>query len=123
MICLLIITSSHQSSQDLDRVTLASINSFLLFLSIIISFYTLSCDRKQKIVLNGQYSSWNDVRAAFSQGSMLGPLLFLIYINELPDGLKSEYKLFADETALFSVVNDINTSPSDLNEGLQKIGN
>ena len=47
-------------------------------------------------------------------------MLFIIYINDLSDGLKSECKLFADDTSLFSVVNDINTSVSDLRE---KIGN
>ena len=50
-------------------------------------------------------------------------MLFLIYINDLSDGLKSECNLFADDTSLFSVVNDINTSASDLNEDLEKIGN
>ena len=50
-------------------------------------------------------------------------MLFLIYINDLSDGLKSECKLFADDTSLFSVVNDTNTSASDLNEDLEKIGN
>ena len=50
-------------------------------------------------------------------------MLFLIYIEDLSDGLKSEFKLFADDTSLFSVVNDINTSASDLNEDLEKIGN
>ena len=69
--------------------------------------------------MNGQYSSWADVNA----GSILGHLIFLIYINDLSDGLKSEFKLFADDTSLFSVVNDINTSASDLNEDLEKIGN
>ena len=50
-------------------------------------------------------------------------MLFLIYINDLSDGLKSECKLFADGTSLFSVVYDINTSLGDLNENLGKIGN
>ena len=50
-------------------------------------------------------------------------MLFLIYINDLSDSLKSECKLFADDTSLFSVVHDINTSASDLNEDLKKIGN
>ena len=80
-------------------------------------------NRKQRVVLNGQCSSWADVNAGVPQGSILGPLLFLIYINDLSDGLKSECKLFADDTSLFSVVNDINTSASDLNEDLEKIGN
>ena len=80
-------------------------------------------NRKQRVVLNGQYSSWADVNAGVPQGSILGRLIFLIYINDLSDGLKSEFKLFADDTSLFSVVNDINTSASDLNEDLEKIGN
>ena len=80
-------------------------------------------NRKQRVVLNGQCSSWADVNAGVPQGSILGPLLFLIYINDLPDGLKSECKLFADDTSLFSVANDINTSASDLNKDLEKIGN
>ena len=77
-------------------------------------------NRKQRVVLNGQFSSWADVNADVPQGSILGPLLFLIYTNDLSDGLKSECKLFADDNFLFSVVNDINTSASDLNEDLGK---
>ena len=73
--------------------------------------------------MNGQCSSWADVNASVSQGSIFGPLLFLIYINDLSHGLKGECKLFADDTSLFSVVNDINTSASDLNEDLEKIDN
>ena len=49
--------------------------------------------------------------------------MFSIYINDLSDGLKSECKLFPDNTALVSLVHDIDTSASDLNENLQKIGN
>ena len=73
--------------------------------------------------MNGQYSSWFDVYVGVPQGSILGPLLFLIYINDLSDGFKNECKLFADGTSLFSVVDDINTSTSDLNEDLEKISN
>ena len=57
-------------------------------------------NRKQRVVLNGQCSSWADVNAGAPQGSILGPLLFLIYINDLSDSLKSECKLFADDYLL-----------------------
>ena len=58
-------------------------------------------DRFQRVLLNGQTSSWRPVLAGVPQGSILGPLLFLIYINDLPNELKSNAKLFADDTSLF----------------------
>ena len=78
-------------------------------------------NRKQRVVLNGQYSSWIDIRAGVPQCSILGPLLFLIYVNDLPNGLKSECKLFADDTSLFSVVHEISTSESNINNDLMLI--
>ena len=80
----------------------------------------LSC-RKQRVVLNGQHSSWADVKAGVPQGSILGPLLFLIYINDLPNGLNSNVKLFADDTSLFSVVHNITDSANLLNSKFSKI--
>ena len=85
----------------------------------------LLCDflrnRKQRVLLNGQVSDWSDVRAGVPQGSILGPLLFLIYINDLSEGLSSNAKLFADDTSLFSVIYDNNTSALELNNDLAKI--
>ena len=78
-------------------------------------------NRKQRVVLNGQTSSWADVNAGVPQGSILGPLLFLIYINDLADGLSSNAKLFADDTSLFSVVHNANTTAKELNNDLVKI--
>ena len=51
-------------------------------------------NRKQRIVLNGQSSSWTNVKAGVPQGSIFGTLLFLIYIDDLPDGLSSNTKHF-----------------------------
>ena len=76
--------------------------------------------RKQRIVLNGQHSSWSDVLAGVPQGSILGPLLFLIYINDLSDGLQCNPKLFADDTSLFATVHNINKATNDLNNDLTK---
>ena len=77
--------------------------------------------RFQRVVLNGQTSSWRPVLAGVPQGSILGPLLFLVYINDLPNGLKSNPKLFADDTSLFTIVKDKNESANILNDDLQLI--
>ena len=79
-------------------------------------------NRKERVVLNGQCLPWDDIRAGVPQGSILGPLLFLMYVNDLPNGLKSECKLFADDTSLFSVAHDLNTSASDINDDLKLTG-
>ena len=55
------------------------------------------------------------------QGSILGPLFFLAYINDLALGLKCNVKLFADDTSSFTVVEDPNTAASDMNHDLDLI--
>ena len=80
-----------------------------------------SRNRKQRVVLNGQSSSWTNVKAGVPQGSILGPLLFLIYINDLADGLSSNTKLFADDTSLFSVIHDSVITTLELNSDLSRI--
>ena len=78
-------------------------------------------NRYQRVVLNGQASSWDDVKAGVPQGSILGPLFFLTYINDLSENLKSTVKLFADDTSIFHVVKDPNTSAEILNHDLTRI--
>ena len=78
---------------------------------------------KPRAVLNGQTSSWTNVLVGVPQGSILGPLFFVIYINDISDDLSSNPKLFADDTYLFLFVHDKNTSAKELNNDLRKISN
>ena len=78
-------------------------------------------NRKQRVILHGQCSSWINIVSGVPQGSVLGPLLFLMYINDLPNGLVSMYKIFADDTSIFSKVFDKNSSQNILNNDLSII--
>ena len=77
--------------------------------------------RKQRVLLNDYESHWAIVESGVPQGSVLGPLLFLIYINDLEKGIKSKIKFFADDTSLFSIVTDPTLTASELNYDLKLI--
>jgi hypothetical protein len=62
-------------------------------------------NRKQKVVINGTGSDWTTVTSGIPQGSVLGPILFTTYINDLPDVVQNIAKLFADDTKVYAVVN------------------
>ena len=58
-------------------------------------------NRKQRVVINGQKSTWADVASGIPQGSVLGPILFVIFINDLPSVLQSTARIFADDTKVY----------------------
>ena len=70
------------------------------------------------MVLNGCHSGHSVVESGVSEGSVLGPLLFLIYTNDLERNIKSNIKFFADDSMLFSIVNHPIISSNELNHGL-----
>ena len=78
-------------------------------------------DRKQKVVLPGASSSWTSVGAGVPQGSILGPLLFLLYINDIVEDINSSIRLFADDTSLYIIVDNPIQAAEQLNSDLQKI--
>ena len=67
---------------------------------------SFSC-RKQSVVIDGQSSNWSNINAGVPQGSVIGPLLFLIYITK---NLKSDCLLYAYDTSVFDIVEDRITS-------------
>ena len=88
----------------------------------ILNLFTSYLDkRKQRVLLNGCESHWAIVVSGVPQGSVLGPLLFLIYINDLEKGIKSKIIFFADDTSLFSTVTDPTLTASELNYDLKLI--
>ena len=58
-------------------------------------------DRRQRVVVDGEVSNWKPVLSGVPQGSVLGPILFLIYINDLEEGMTSKILKFADDTKVF----------------------
>ena len=78
-------------------------------------------NRKQCVVLNGKSSPWATISTGVPQGSVLGPLFFLVYINDLVDNINCEIKIFADDTSLFSRVDDPKRSAFELNEDLETV--
>ena len=74
------------------------------FLSTLTEFLTI---RKQRVVLNGQLSSWSNIEPSIPQGSLLGPVLLFVYINNFSDSPLRNTRLSAENVSFFSVVNDI----------------
>ena len=58
--------------------------------------------RRQRVVLNGTPSSWGPVNSGIPQGSILGPHLFIVYVNDMPEIVTNMIKMFADDTKIFA---------------------
>jgi hypothetical protein len=79
-------------------------------------------ERQQRVIVNGVHSEWGNLSAGVPQGSVLGPLLFLIFINDITYVInKCKIRLFADDTCLYIEVDDPNTTAQDLDNDLEKL--
>ena len=91
------------------------------FLNILTEFLT---DRRQRVVVEGQPSEWRNVISGVPQGSVLGPLLFILYTHDMWFGLENKLVAYADDATLLSVVPSPDLRPSvseSLNRDLKKI--
>ena len=91
--------------------------------SLLVFIVSYLSSRQQHVILNGKSSDWSFITAGVPQGSLLGPLFFLICINDLVDDLGSDVKLFADDTYLFTVVYDETVAADQLNRDLKAVTN
>jgi hypothetical protein len=77
-------------------------------------------EREQRVVLNGAVASWRGIKAGVPQGSVLGPLLFLIYVNDIFDNTSLFMRLFADDTtqmmSSYDLLNQYMEMQGDINQ-------
>ena len=69
-------------------------------------------DRRQRVIVDGEISNWKSVLSGVPQGSVLGPVLFLIYIKDLEDAVSSKVLKFADDTNVFRKVTNVTDKQS-----------
>ena len=67
----------------------------------------MATDRRQRVVVDGEVSSWKSVLSGVPQGSVLGPILFLVYIYDLEEGVTGNILKFTDDTKLFRKTKEI----------------
>ena len=85
-------------------------------------FKSYLLERKQRVVINSEISDARNLECGVPQGSVLGPLLFLVYINDIVDNIKSDCFIFADDTSLFETVQkDMHRAANVLNADLNII--
>ena len=79
------------------------------------------CNRQQRVVVNGAKSQWAPVLSGVPQGTVLGPLLFSLYINDIMVGIESEIRLFADDCVCYRRI-DSTEDTSKLQKDIEQLG-
>ena len=97
---------------------IGKLRSYGMFGKIVRWITSFLLNRRPRVSVKGQFSTWDNVPSGITQGSVLGPILFVLYINDLPDNMISEVVMFADDTKVFREMRsneDIQTLQKDLN--------
>jgi exonuclease III len=84
-------------------------------------FESYLCNRRQRVIVKGKCSKWYHTNAGVPQGSILGPLLFLIFINDIVNHVKCDIRLFADDTCIFDINENTDLSIYNLNNDLASL--
>ena len=112
-------------SKAFDRVwhrgLLSKLKSFGITGNLLSWFSDYLHNRCQRVVINGKQSDLVFISAGVPQGSILGPLLFLIYINDIVNDINCTIKLFADDTSLYVEVDSPGLTANLINDNLSKI--
>jgi hypothetical protein len=112
-------------SKAFDRVwhkgLLAKLKSAGITGNLLLWFSSYLTNRRQRVILPGTFSNWSNINAGVPQGSILGPLLFLVYINDIVSEIHCNIRLFADDTSLFLTVDHPDTAAQHLNFDIQTI--
>jgi hypothetical protein len=112
-------------SKAFDRVWHSGLLHKLRCLGIWGNLFDWMCDylndRKIRTIINGQTSEWQRTTAGVPQGSILGPLLFLVFINDITNNIESDIHLFADDTSLMDIIENHVMSYAKLNRDLNRL--
>ena len=83
---------------------ISKLNSIGINTDTLYWIHSFLSDRMQQVCINGTNSTWKPVTSVIPQGSVLGPILFVLYINELPSNILSDVYVFADDTNIFKFI-------------------
>ena len=120
-VCMVFLDFTKEFDQVWHKSLLHKLQTLGLKDPLLSWFRSYLTDRKQRVVIDGQTLSWLNTEAGVPQGSVLGPLVFLIYINKIGVDIVSNCFLYTDDTSLFDITDDPISSASKLNLDLDKI--